>query len=709
MLVMAACQPQAQPLAGPDPTAVAASVEAYFAETPVQPVVEAAPTEPAATDEPKTIEVAPINPLLPAPLYFLSEQTGSWQIWRIEMNGGFAHPVTDLPAPVYGFDISAVDGRLAYVSGNDLYVAFADGSNAQMVINGEDVDPSQGHNPTKTVGSPRWSPDGRELAFSLNGANVVTLESGAVRTLITNQVSEEDKFLNWRSYYPVYWSPDGNFIATQIGLYEGTALTILPADGGEPIDSELFFCCDIAPSEEAGAFYLASANYGYGDPGLWKVEWATGNVTRLSEEQPDHSSVTVYSNPILFENALYSLQGIGRSAFIARSTPADVENFEILVETNYFPMDALWSPDASLLVVSGNRPDLPMQIWWTSGEQRILEVSGSSLKWGVPTEADIAFAATPAPSPTPIVIPTLPANAQPVTISNVNQLQVLAEMDKDEDVYGVAISPDGKLLALGLTNRVRIYDLDTMTRAAELKSYRDIIPALEFSPDSRYLAVGSWDKSLDLWEMGSFQQVKSFEGHTDWVAALAFSPDGRFIASGSNDNSMIVWNVETGAIDRKVSSNSWFSDVDYSPDGATMATSSWNQDALLLEASTGQELARIQRPAEQWVLNLTFSPDGQTLVLGTWNYDVVLYDIAARRERAVLRGHGDNPTGMAFTSDGQVLVTADEGGQLRFWDLSNGAFLHEVRGTRILDISTDGRLLVAGGERIEGVVLYYVP
>jgi WD40 repeat protein len=96
-------------------------------------------------------------------------------------------------------------------------------------------------------------------------------------------------------------------------------------------------------------------------------------------------------------------------------------------------------------------------------------------------------------------------------------------------------------------------------------------------------------------------------------------------------------------------------------------------------------------------------------VLGTWNYDVVLYDIAARRERAVLRGHGDNPTGMAFTSDGQVLVTADEGGQLRFWDLSNGAFLHEVRGTRILDISTDGRLLVAGGERIEGVVLYYVP
>ena len=93
MLVMAACQPQtqAEPLAGPDPTAVAASVEAYFESTSTPSA--SGPTAPAATDEPKVIEpVVQVEPLLPAPLYFISDQDGVRQIWRIEMNAVMARP-----------------------------------------------------------------------------------------------------------------------------------------------------------------------------------------------------------------------------------------------------------------------------------------------------------------------------------------------------------------------------------------------------------------------------------------------------------------------------------------------------------------------------------------------------------------------------------------------------------------------------------------
>jgi WD40 repeat protein len=710
MLIMAACQPQAQPLAGPDPTAVAASVEAYFSETATQPATAAATPEPVVTDEPKTIDTgSATNTLLPAPLYFLSMQSGSWQIWRIEMNGGFPRQVIDLPAPVSDFDISPVDGRLAYVSGNDLYVAFADGSNAQMVINGEDVDPDKGHNPTLSVASPRWSPDGRELAFSLNGVNVVTLETGVVRMLITNQVSEQDKFINWRSYFPVYWSPDGNYIATQIGYYEGTGLTVLPANGGAPLVDEVFFCCDITPAEDPAFFYIASAMFGYGDPGMWKVEWATGAVTRLTEEQSDFSNLIAYSHPLLRDGELYFVMAKERYAAIARTSPADLQDVEILVDAPYSPLEALWSPDASLLVVTGNRPDLPLQIWWSTGEVRPLELAGRILKWGVVTEADIAFAATPAPEPTPVVIPTLPASAQPITVDNVRQLRLLAELDKDENVYGLAISPDNNLLALGLTNRVRIYDLNTMTRLADLKPYRDIIPALDFSPDSRYLAVGSWDRSLDLYEMASFQKVKTFEGHNEWINAVKFSPDGRSLASASNDLSMILWDLDDGSSERIISTDNWVGDVDFSADGRLIAATAWNEAAYLFDATSVAELRRIARPTDQWALNLAFSPDSQTLVMGTWNYDVVLYDMATYTERAVLRGHNDNPTGMAFSADGRLLATADEAGQLRFWDLNTGAALFVMKGTRILDISTDGRLLVTGADRIEGVALYYVP
>ncbi|HBE25856.1 MAG TPA: hypothetical protein DDW33_09240, partial [Ktedonobacter sp.] len=37
-----------------------------------------------------------------------------------------------------------------------------------------------------------------------------------------------------------------------------------------------------------------------------------------------------------------------------------------------------------------------------------------------------------------------------------------------------------------------------------------------------------------------------YQGHSDNVFAVAWSPDGRFIASGSRDNTVQVWNATTG-------------------------------------------------------------------------------------------------------------------------------------------------------------------
>jgi hypothetical protein len=73
------------------------------------------------------------------------------------------------------------------------------------------------------------------------------------------------------------------------------------------------------------------------------------------------------------------------------------------------------------------------------------------------------------------------------------------------------------------------------------------VESVVFSPDGRYLAVGTWGgSSVQLIDTSSWQVIRTFEGHTSAVNSVAFSPDGKLLASGSWDMTIKLWEVATG-------------------------------------------------------------------------------------------------------------------------------------------------------------------
>jgi WD40 repeat protein len=69
--------------------------------------------------------------------------------------------------------------------------------------------------------------------------------------------------------------------------------------------------------------------------------------------------------------------------------------------------------------------------------------------------------------------------------------------------------------------------------------------SIAFSPDGKYLASGSYDKTVKLWSVESQKEVTTLQGHSSYVKSVAFSPDGKYLASGSGDKTVKLWSIQS--------------------------------------------------------------------------------------------------------------------------------------------------------------------
>ena len=119
------------------------------------------------------------------------------------------------------------------------------------------------------------------------------------------------------------------------------------------------------------------------------------------------------------------------------------------------------------------------------------------------------------------------------------------DMSHQYDINGLAISPDGALLAIGASGQVELLDVAKRETITTFRHSAYTIPTVAFSPDGTLLAAGSREGAIKVWNVTSEAEVATLEGHTDQVASLDFSPDGSMLASGSFDHTVKLWNVAT--------------------------------------------------------------------------------------------------------------------------------------------------------------------
>jgi WD40 repeat protein len=100
----------------------------------------------------------------------------------------------------------------------------------------------------------------------------------------------------------------------------------------------------------------------------------------------------------------------------------------------------------------------------------------------------------------------------------------------------------------GDENTVNIWDAtatDNPPSAPErtLRGHAAEVWGVAFSPDGQWVASGSEDNTVKLWNANTAELIRSFRGHSGLVRRVAFSPDGKLLASASFDKTVRVWDL----------------------------------------------------------------------------------------------------------------------------------------------------------------------
>ncbi|MCG9129805.1 hypothetical protein JT359_19620 [Candidatus Poribacteria bacterium] len=267
------------------------------------------------------------------------------------------------------------------------------------------------------------------------------------------------------------------------------------------------------------------------------------------------------------------------------------------------------------------------------------------------------------------------------------------------DFGSIALTPDGAYFAIGTGMGLWWYDVSTMSPVSLWETERGLISSVDISSDGKLVATGNWDgivKILDIQNGKCVAQMERYKLYS-FINFLTFSPDNQWVAAATRKQGVEVLDVHRGKciaqmkLDSSEGEFNIIAGVEFSPDGQYLAvtetaTHSENggytplrdgSQTAVWDPRTGDLIARF--PCSKFA----FSADSKLLacacpdntgngVEDTHHRFISVWDITTGERIAYFKGHEHWINAVSFSPCGQLITSADRGGNLRVWELVTG-------------------------------------
>ncbi len=302
------------------------------------------------------------------------------------------------------------------------------------------------------------------------------------------------------------------------------------------------------------------------------------------------------------------------------------------------------------------------------------------------------------PPPTATATATPEPVAVPLDAEHIAQAEALVTLPLEDGVpYDVAFSPDGSLLAAGLTNgQVVFWRLPEGEVVRTIAAHTDRIFDIAFAPDGSLLASASEDGTAKVFTVadGAERFTVTMPENASEVHGVAFTADGERLVTASaegdlGDRGLLrFWRVTDGSPLGTLGEPQWgaLSMVAAAAQGQWLAAAHWEANQVRVWQGDAEAPAYTLTPNDDDFLaplgGMAFAPAGDLLAVPVWGDPagkIYIWSLDDGALRFVLEGHTHTHVyRVAFAPAGDLLASAGGDHTARFWRMSDGALVHTL-------------------------------
>ena len=265
--------------------------------------------------------------------------------------------------------------------------------------------------------------------------------------------------------------------------------------------------------------------------------------------------------------------------------------------------------------------------------------------------------------------------------NNIHKLSI-----SQSNIDFVTINKSGEWLAFGASKlgQLLVWEWQSESYILKQQGHFDSMNSLVYSPDGQRIITTADDGKIKVWDIQSGFCIVTFTEHTSGVTACEFAKKGNVLFTASLDGSIRAWdliryrNFRTFTAPTRLS----FSCMSVDPSGEVVAAGSLDSfDIHIWSVQTGQLLDQLSGH-EGPVSALAFTPNGNSLVSGSWDRTARIWSIFDRTQTSEPLQLQADVLDIAIRPDSLQLAVSTLDGQVTFWSIADAEQIAGVDGRR---------------------------